>query len=357
MSKCDFIQQWEVEGTVLSPLHIGCGESLDPFKCMYDPENNELCEYDLSAAFRDADEITRKQIENRLNNPIISTENANEVLMLMSDLPWHNHILQRYSIMEDLQGKFKEDWVKTIANHNINLFAHNTLTGERIIPGSSLKGALRTGLVAGKAKGRRFDFSQCRNDIQKAQALEKQSLGYSRIEEDPFGEWFFADAVVDDDSFLYKMKTFHLRDKMTPPIVDIFEVILEDYEEPAFTTTVNHRFREKAKGKFQLKQLIEAVNKNTERAFDEAYDNDLISEYKDDIKTEIESCKRNTDSCIVRMGRFSGYLAMTIEDQRILSRRKAGLRYGKDANPLTRVLTSDGWPLGFVKLKFTPIDC
>ena len=349
MSKADFIQQWQVEGTVLSPVHIGSGESLDPFRIVQ--RGDTVHEFDLSQVLADANPNDRGDLEKRLAE---KTVNPDEVLKLLRSMVKENHYLRGRSFKLAPSSQLKTG----MSGQEIKLFSYNTLTGQRIIPGSSLKGAMRTGIVAERAKGKQIQ-------TQDNQRFQQAAMGYYSIPEDPFGEWFFHDTVVDTKSVIIAVKTHHMNGKPTPPIPDLFETIPEG---TYFTAFISHRRKDKTKGRFNLNDFLRAVNNNTKRAFDLTYPESSEEEefqpesfpdetfnYEGEIYAMIEESETNKDQCVVRLGRFSGFLAMTVEEQRKLEKRGGGWLYGKEANPLTRVLTSDGWPFGFVKLKFTEI--
>ena len=343
------LQQWEVEGTIISPLHIGSGESLDPFRIVQ--RGDMVYEFDLSMVLNEAHPDDRSELERTLSQPEV---NPDFVVKKLREIVKEKHFIpgRSYKLASNVQ--IKED----MSGEDIMLFSYNTLTGERIVPGSSLKGALRTGMIADREPR---DFRPSGSPIQRAQGLEKAAMRYNKIDEDPFGEWYVSDAVIDADFFLGGVSTHHRLGTMTPPIPNIFEMAQYNYEKPAFNVIFNHRKRKRARGRFNLNEWLKAVNKNTQRAFDEAYPYDKdppgsfpigTADNQEKIYDKIEACQDSSDSCVVRLGRFSGYLAMTVENQRSLQKRTRGWLRGKQADPLTRVLTSDGWPMGFVKLKF-----
>lgn len=382
-----FLQSWRVRGTLLGPLHIGTGEPLDPFRCVLD--GDRLHEFDLTAALATAalaaaDEVLRQCLFKRLSEPV-DTNSAEEVRDLLTKTPWRSHIIRSYDLSADARQKLGR--TRTWGTWEIQPFIHHPADGKRYIPGSSLKGALRTAVVSSRAAAIPPRFDREKSLEKRAEELEKQSLSYELMGEDPFSEWFVGDLFFAGNvcSCLYTINILNLMAKegTGPPrpnkpieFPNLVEAIIPAGEGPHFEGRITRRLKPHPgtgpptiKRPVNIEELVKSAANHADNAFGRAFAHDQRS-YLDGLPDETvealvtideELKERNPLSCIVRLGRFGGFLSKTIEKHRILKehtiRGRTARRelHGDEAKPNTRMLADDGKPFGFVKLTFDEV--
>lgn len=174
--------------SVNSPLHIGCDEVYEPMGFVLDEEQNELIVFD-PVAF--------------INNLSQTDKSTFSSLCCSGDLP---SILRIYKFFQGrkAQGrrvsvapafiKHYNDTLKISENkiqQELNKFviertAFRVADDRPFIPGSSIKGALRTGYLNHVCGGKNMRERD-------ADALEKKLLDYQSIEQDPFGHVMVSD--------------------------------------------------------------------------------------------------------------------------------------------------------------------
>lgn len=386
-NKPDFIKQWRVTGTLLSPLHIGTGEPLDPFTCVL--EGRRLHQFDLAAAATEADYGTKESLLHRLENQIDTVESAEEVRKLLTQLPWRNHIINSYDLSDGASERLGR--TGTWGTWEIMPFIHNPINGKRYIPGSSLKGALRTGVVSGRGDSLEPQFPPPGLDARakdrwlegRARQIEEKTLG-GAFANDPFSEWFVADAWFTDavKSVLMAVEMVNVKpgqggDSTRPqrPVgfPHLVEAIVPEGTEPHFQFSLTLRkkpLEARLKSPIDLDELHQSSFEHTGSSFDFAF------KEPSDSKAVIGGLPKKTrdelarmdqvmddiydDECILALGRFTGFLSKTVEKHRVLKEHGIGKvrrreKTGDDAIPNSRMLTDDGRPFGFVKLIFEEV--
>lgn len=369
-----FDGRWKIKGTVLTPVHIGCDTLLDPFSIAY--EKGRLFEFDLGKAVGAAHENTKQSLRTRLAGALNTAEQVDEVRRLMlAETPWRDFIIKEFLLTDEVEASFGRNGERFIARTRqagIQLTAHNSLTGERIIPGSSLKGALRTAVLSARAQANvtvRMSGNQ-REDDREYDRFQKQVLGYSSIQTDPFGEWKVTDCrIAPKFQSVIDIPELHRRGLNKDPMAftDLIEVLDSGEEGPHFEGTLSVvRRSERLPSPVALPELLKAVKMNTRRVFVDAYERtplpmsfpESASEDLAGIREWMDATESQELACVVRLGRFGGFLNMTVEHQRYLKafkyrgEVKREALNGKGANPTLRPLTRDGLPFGFVKLEF-----
>lgn len=358
------LEQWHVEGELLSPVHIGCGTQLDVFTIAYDKMKGCLVEFDLPKAVAASDVALRERLMKRLDDKIVTMDHIKEIMRLLHETPWNQEgiILREYPLSKRINTDFEKDPYRELIALQIHSFAHSEYNKVRILPGSSLKGSLRTGMVSQSALGLGMNYQ---NHMQ----FEHEALKYATIPDDPFGEWLVADCqFIEGQTLLTRIDLHHRKTGKKQEVPDIFEVMPAGTK---FKTTINLRKRNAVRNesKVTLEKWIKATRIYTFNTFKDAYGSipggfsETLEDRLDDIEEKLETLtKGNHFETAVRVGRFTGFLSMTAEKQRMLVPRKkfrdqrVEPKFGKDANPATRPVTVDDWPLGYVKLTFKRVS-
>jgi CRISPR-associated protein Csm5 len=168
--------------TVNSPLHIGCDEVYEPMGFVLDEERKELIAFDPVSFINSLSQADKSTLSS---------------LCRLGDLP---SILRIYKFFQGrkAQGRsvsvapaFIDHYRSTLKisenriQQELNKFvvertAFRTADNRPFIPGSSIKGALRTGYLNHVCGGKNMRERD-------AKTLEKKLLNYQSIEQDPFG--------------------------------------------------------------------------------------------------------------------------------------------------------------------------
>jgi len=368
----------------LTPVHVGSGRKLTKnidFVFFSNLHNKPLAILDEEKIYQI---VTDKHFEVWVNN----IENPKQEL-----LPF----LQR--IKPDLKPAdiaYRITSVKGSLNEKTQVHEHiyNGLM-KPYIPGSSLKGAIRTALFAQLAINEK---DKIKSKINPSQFQDKDAMSYlfssnvqgevdnRDIQNKDFLRFLYAGDAEFKDTQVIKVCTYNLRG--------------QDWEErsnlsqwteciPAYSTAQTriqlNMFAHKSSkmqeiiknyiGKHHTcitseQNLCKMINEHTKTLLELEKENrfiqyeDELSDYREQIKELLEEAKQcKPNQCILRMGKHTGFNFITggwqerVFDTELYSEfklkaRRDEQRYTKFPLPKTRRFTPDGQPLGFVKLTF-----
>ena len=194
----DFLSCCRLDLTPLSPIHIGSGEDMDPTGYVLD--GDALYEFSPSTLAALLDEADR----NRLLGLVAGTQGERALTAVRTFLFERRDglVAQASRAMRAAPGvrELYEQRIGTVAQTETK--AINKLEIERtfshpdtrtpILPGSSLKGAIRTALLDRKNDGRD------REDRERSRDLQQRLFGYDRFETDPMRLVHVEDAMGSD---------------------------------------------------------------------------------------------------------------------------------------------------------------
>lgn len=166
----------------LSPLHIGCGDVYEPMSFVVDDVKMELVSFDPAdflgkleeEALRRFSEICRKGTVASLIE-LYKFMNSHKTLAQGSPITCSTHFVEHYKRVLALTNRDLENGVNQF---QIGRTAFNPRSGWPYIPGSAVKGAIRTAILNLRAKGKTINESD-------ANQLQKTLLG-GGFENDPF---------------------------------------------------------------------------------------------------------------------------------------------------------------------------
>lgn len=197
-----FLESWRLLVSTLSPVHIGCGEDYDPTN--YVIENNTLHEFDPSAAqealtTRDQQELLRI-VENPNNGKMLQEVQAffyqhRQALMTIAKrrVPALPKLVEFYENRVGKTTHIEGDGFQLVNKLAIGRTFFNRVTGAPILPGSSLKGAIRTALLNGINNAKPLQGSENNS------ALQQRLFQYHKFEKDPMRLVQLADAFFLDE--------------------------------------------------------------------------------------------------------------------------------------------------------------
>ncbi|WP_456370556.1 type III-A CRISPR-associated RAMP protein Csm5, partial [Thermodesulfatator atlanticus] len=196
------MQTFKIEAQVVSPLHIGTGEVYEPTEFFIDPSRRELCiiDFEKFCAHFSASELQKFKkicfagtLQSLLNLYAFVDQTCLNFLnqglrdFIVRRIELCEWFLEHYRRMQSLTGKQLE---KEFNKFTIYRTAFSPNDNQPIIPGSSVKGALRTAVLnkrRSKARGESYrDYCQGRRCDSKR--LESEILEYPRyrFQQDPF---------------------------------------------------------------------------------------------------------------------------------------------------------------------------
>lgn len=197
-----FLESYRLLISTLSPIHIGCGEDYDPTN--YVIENRTLHEFDPSAAQKALTAQDRQELLRIVSNP-----NNKKMLQEVQDFFYQRRqVLMAVAkrripavpkLVEFYEGRVGKtvqtegDGSQLVSKLAIARTFFNSVTGAPILPGSSLKGAIRTALLDGINNGKPLQGQES------SLALQKRLFQYAEFGRDPMRLVQLTDAFFMDD--------------------------------------------------------------------------------------------------------------------------------------------------------------
>lgn len=310
----------EFKLTVLSPTHLGCREYFDLTNSFFDKENENsyLVEYDLFDYL-----IRHPNISSDIDY-IFKFENffliqKNYWNILQKNKPKD---LTKIKIPNDLYKKW-EEYINQKQSQIINLFEiQRTIfevhTKRPYIPGSSIKGAIRTALlneiIAGKYKST-LDHIIERNKLKEEIILEysNQVTGKKDISQDPFKFFKVSDFHLESkENFTKVFFVRHTnRDKYVPkPLTQLLECILP---EKVFYGKI---FFQYGKNTFTLSNIYHSIKNYYQKRLEEEkkiYSHLGLSYQIEKYFKQLEDKHNGKKLFLIRLGRYTGAESKTIE--------------------------------------------
>ena len=183
-----FLESWRLAISMLSPVHVGCGEDYDPTN--YVIENSTLYEFEPGAAQKVLTDQDRRELLRIVGNPnnkrMLQEVQAffyqrRQVLMTVAKrrVPAIPKLVDFYEGRVGKTVQTEGDGSQLVNKLAIGRTFFNPVSGTPILPGSSLKGAIRTALLDGINKGKSLQGPE------KNLALQQRLFRYHEFEQDP----------------------------------------------------------------------------------------------------------------------------------------------------------------------------
>jgi CRISPR-associated protein Csm5 len=194
---------YRFRATPLTPIHVGDGKSLAPEDYLI--EGDYLIQFNRAATLHDMKPETRRQLEERLDRNDFQA--AQEILRKSVQPRHHRCRIQ-------IGAESKVDLLKAVGNlldpvvrqRAVQGFVRNPLTGRLYLPGSALKGAIRTAVVNAFTQKHLASIKQAvspllenprdRRNAWKALETEALNFEFRQLQEDPFRLLKVADAEL-----------------------------------------------------------------------------------------------------------------------------------------------------------------
>lgn len=180
----------------LTPVYIGCGEQVEPYQ--YTISEGKYYKLDFKSLMDSLDTEKKHELVNKMN------QGLTELRSYVDKLGWQDHV----SYLADVTGSFAVEYNDKLNQKNNQLLVERFIKSltRPYIPGSSLKGALRTAYL--NVKGENVSFSVNRSKrgrinvidgFKKAREIEKKILNYHSFFGDPFQTIKITDSDFKED--------------------------------------------------------------------------------------------------------------------------------------------------------------
>lgn len=230
------MKRYKMTLTILSPVHIGSGEEIDPTE--YIVKDGIFYRLDLPRFLSQLNGAQRAEFDRAVSDP-----NPWRIRDFIRRHAEKNP--EKFACFKAEAAAFQSDYNQSLSNQNrqlqVNLFTRTPGTWKAYIPGSSIKGAIRTAVINTLAQEKkavvkkRMDqaIKDAENEKQRKQAYERfgkyqlEPLCLNQDKFDPLTDPFrcvkVEDVYLPDSSstFVGKLKLFH-RIKRTYTDVQMF---------------------------------------------------------------------------------------------------------------------------------------
>ncbi len=195
------MQVVELVGRILTPVHIGTGETIDPLE--YIVRDGKLVRFNPSAVIADLPAAERDRLEGILaRGELASLQN-----FFRNHVDPGRHAVAVIDAGPGVVDRFQRNIGRPTSQLKVRPMIRNLHTGRPYIPGSSVKGAIRTAVVSWLANQEPLksrlarELKQTRGDRDKARLLQELVLDYQmrRLERDPFRALKVSDAELPRD--------------------------------------------------------------------------------------------------------------------------------------------------------------
>lgn len=331
---------------MLSPIHIGTGSELDPLS--YIIQENRLYRVSFERFISDMDNDKRVEFENLLDRCAH--------VGLRKYVSEHINVDKNCLYSTDVSAK-----VASLYNTKINDIQNQLIVspfirteGETkpLIPGSSIKGAIRTAVISSLAQSSRLSKPK---DFREENEFELMVLGYKDGKDDPFRGLKIRDKSLNGNSTIIReVRNVSKRNGSMLQSNDmqmICEVSHSSITGKSVEFETEMSFDESLYSTHFLSKTL--TKEQIVKSCTDFYRDKMMKEHEKFYKnSEVEKCSMqllstplDENSFLLRMGRFSGVESVTLDNYR--NPKPPG---NKTAWGTTRNLAEERYPMGWLKV-------
>jgi len=348
------LNHYKVNLHILSPIHVGTGQELDPFSFVI--RDNRLCLIDL---VKWMDEYSEKE---ELHNMMNSDNFAHVRTFIAEKMDVKSSMLCSIPIdSKELHKTYRRAIEEKDPRNQVLIspMTRNEVTMDAFIPGSSIKGSIRTAIAnqfVQKAGVTSKDSGRGRSDY-------NQKI-FGRINEDPMRWLKLSDVSLrESGTVIVEAKEYSRNpDKALTPKGHV-EVALSLCQAEK---SVIHPLRlsmapfmlhgEEVNPEFLLEALYQFYVSKYEEEYAKFFRTQRSAVIQQGISPMNKIVKEmKTNETLIRIGHFSHVECVTLDRVRNPMTRK-----GKDGKPLpwgtTRTLANGVYPFGWCKLEFLDLE-
>ena len=356
------MKKYKVSITPLTGIHIGKGEELDLFNYLLFRNKSRIKfgVFSLENVISELDTEKRKHMYELIDkNDII------ELRKFFTQNIRPKHILYNSDVSDD----FVKEYENNIDNLNnqllVNSIQRNSANYLPIIPGSSIKGAIRTALL-----NKIINYKRLRINKKDLNKIEKIVLGYQDAKNDPLRALIVRDGYVTGSKvdFVTRVNVINMKNTFNKTGQKIFiEVIrgkllegdakcdieLELFNNPFNINKKIYRWNP-PKEKLNINMIINSCNEFYKNVFSAEKSNFYSGlDNNRDLQRVILELEREvgeiqeSNECLIRLGRYSQIESITIEEY---LNPKLPKGWGKSRT--LALYGNEYYPLGWAKMKF-----
>lgn len=341
------MKTFELRCDVLSPLHIGTGKEIEPLSYVIKDCRLHLISFErLMCAF---DETQRADFEARINKgDLVEIRRFTAEAMLQ-----YGNALYTVETSEEVAAMYNAK----IGDIKNQLIIHPFIrTGLKpVIPGSSIKGAIRTAIVSEFARRKKLTRpSGYRAECE----FESKALGYRDAKDDPFRCLKVRDAQIEADDIIVRKVVNVSRKKGGPLQENSIQIVCEvthsrlSGKDAAFGVGLLMDDKLAATGftgsAFSISDIIECCGAfygdKVRMEHDKFYKGGTMAQaFSGRLVSGLDSLKQN--EFLLRVGRFSGVESVTLDTYRNPRPPKQMTIWGTSRN-----LAEGLYPMGWIKV-------
>jgi CRISPR-associated protein Csm5 len=313
------IKTWKVTLKPVTPIHVGDGSILEPTE--YIAKNGYI--YYLNQITLISD-LLRSQ-HNTLKQALNSMELENIVSILADKFDEKNthHWKSRTPVSANFCNLWKENLKKIKNSQQLHRFIRNQLNDQPFIPGSSLKGSIRTAVLSilsnDENKRKQIELAQAQQNRkfkpQTAEAIllnAQNNRGNFDVASDPFKYIKVSDAVFKDEQlFIDRILRFGMSENELPVY---YEMLKPDSGRIDFKLSIDTRFSS------ITKDLVYNINYFYKKLANQELkwlQTNLKNETLEFRKAFVEcanSAKTSENTSLIRLGFGSGQWSLTMHN-------------------------------------------
>jgi len=315
-------KQFKIKLYTISPIHIGCDDAYDPTSFVIDETKNKLIEFDpfsfiKSLSQQDRDEFSKICSEGKISSilKIYKFLNNRTHLIKGREVEIASGLIDNYKQVLNLSTNDEDKIKENLNKFVINKTAYNPLTNSPYIPGSSIKGALRTAYLTKLALEKKV-----KKYSGNPKELEEELLG-GRFSTDPFRLVKVSDFLPAGEvktKIVYALNKKKKESKFNARgVPQILETIKKGF---AFEGTIliqKPHSKSGIKKPINLEELLSSANNFFSKLMEK--ENKILKEIKAVTFEETENKLKShlgKDMFLLKIGRHSGAEAVTIEENR-----------------------------------------
>ena len=262
------MQHHQLRLSTLSPVHIGAGDSMDPFS-YFIASGNLYC-LDQFNLVNDLSEIQRKQLDELIDNT--GSDNNSEQTLIRLQRFFHDNRQALYGCVhtirplhQAIEGYYQNKLALQTKQHaqsklTISEITKSAYKGTPYVPGSSLKGAIRTVLSN--------DLLQANDSWNsKSKNIEKHLYNYDNASSDPFkalriGDFSMTEVIYPEVVFVSSIsKKEDSPNPTMPTLVEVLPAGIIQAIQGDLVVNPNHLTEELTAETLQLSNLFKSLNR------------------------------------------------------------------------------------------------
>lgn len=333
---------------ILSPIHIGAAKQINPLQ--YIITNAKLYKISLEKFVAAMDDAGRTEFE-----AVIEKEDLVKLRAFMaSHINIEHDTVYNVKVSQAIDTLYLEKFDDIRNQLLINPFLRTQNEAIPLVPGSSLKGAIRTAIISELAKQKKLSKPK---NFKEERMFESAVLGYDNAKNDPFRALKIRDSLLQGNTT--QIRTVENVSRGKGGVLRPTGVQMTCEVTCSFLTGKSVEFETELlfdgllfksgfiREKITLDRIKEACNAfyrpKMEMEHEKFYKN---SDAKDPSRQLLE-VSLEANSFLIRLGRFSGVESVTLDEYRKPRPPGRGSVWGRSRN-----IMEGRYPMGWIKVTF-----